>query len=135
MTEQEMIRWLQNHEERIKKLEESYVAPVQTSNSAQKELSIREFLDGFAAKADTDKTLVMMRYYEVFKGKDKITSAEILAGFKEAREVPPQNISDKLQLLCKRGFVMVSGAQGNTNFWTVTNTGGKYLEGLKNDGA
>jgi hypothetical protein len=131
MEEDKILKSLKALEERLKKLEGSdqQPKPIIGFYTMTKEKSMREFFNEFDnVKSDTDKALIIMRFYELFKSKDKITALQILEGFREIREKVPQNIFDKLQLLDKRGLIMHNGKEGNTTLWSITNTGEKYLE-------
>ncbi len=94
-----------------------------------KEESSREFFLRFNPKNDTEKTLVAIKFLEK-KGLQTITIKEISDTFKEMRESLPKNISDKIQLLDKRGFVKLSGQEGKRKCWIVSNTGENYLVGM-----
>ena len=94
--------------------------------------SPREFYHKFKTKKDTEKTLLIIHYLEKYKQTGNITIKEIAEGFKEVREQVPANISDKIQLLDKRGFLLKTGKVYNRQCWVLTNSAEKFLEGLRN---
>lgn len=94
-----------------------------------KEESAREFFLKFNPKKDTEKTLVVISFLEK-KGQQSITVREIANAFKEMREPLPPNVSDKIQLLDKRGLLTIAGRKGKRKCWLVSNTGEEYLKRL-----
>ena len=90
--------------------------------------SPREFYHKFKTKKDTEKTLVIIHYLEKCKQMKDISVKEIAEGFKEMREQIPSNISDKIQLLDKRGFLLKSDKVSNRQCWLLTNSAEKLLE-------
>jgi len=101
-------------------------------NKQIKDESPREFLLKFHPKNDTEKTLVAIYFLEK-KGLQLITTNEIADTLKEMREKLPKNISDKIQLLDKRGFVKKAGQEGRRKCWIVSNRGEEYLRRLQED--
>ncbi len=97
-----------------------------------KQESFMEFFIKYKPKKDTDKTLVIMHFLESRWDMENITIKEISEGFKEVREKKPLNISDKLQLLHKKGLIMPSNPTSRLKSWMITRTGLNYLEKLKN---
>ena len=68
MESQEIIKKLEEHEKRIKKLEENFNHPLDVASPIMKrDKSLREFLNEFNSKTDTDKTLIVMRFFEIFR--------------------------------------------------------------------
>ncbi len=131
MEQIDIIKKIEEHEDRIRKLEELLIhkEPVAES-TVKRDRSMRELFNGFSFKTETDKTLVVMRVIELFKNKNKVTAKDVLEGFKELREKGPNNVFDKLQMLDKRAFIMADGKEGTT-LWVITNSGIEYLEKLK----
>jgi len=131
---QEIIDKLKEHEDRIKKLEGTSSFSTETNPlQIQRNKSIREFLNEFRFKTATDRTLVIMHFFELFRSKRKLTAQEIRGGFKELREKSPKNIFDKLQMLDKKALIMADGKEGKCTLWTITSSGLDYLEKLKRD--
>jgi DNA-binding ferritin-like protein len=127
-------------EEMIKEINEKietllHIPPSQTEGIAKskiKEESPREFLLKFKVKTDTEKTLIAIHYLEE-KGEENITTKEIENTLREMREKIPTNISDKIQLLDKRGFLKLNGQDGKRKNWLVSNGGEEFLRNLKNE--
>ena len=97
-----------------------------------KEESAREFFLKFSPKTDTEKTLVAINFLEK-KGLQTITVQEIANAYKEMREPLPKNISDKIQMLDKRGLLRKAGQEGKRKCWLISNTGEEYLRRLYED--
>lgn len=99
----------------------------------QREESFREFYLRYGPpKKETDRTLVIFYFLESKKKLDSITINELAQGFKEVRETVPKNISDKMQLLHKSGFVSPRESLGRARSWEITMSGLKHLEALEN---
>ena len=121
MEEEEITKKLEEHEDRIKKLEEALIIQPQVIQTPiKRERSMREFYNEFTQKTETDKTLIVMRVLEELKGKVKVTAQNIVDGFKEIREKTPQNIFDKLQMLSKKALIMADGKEAGYTLWTIT---------------
>jgi len=98
----------------------------------EKEESPREFYIGYRPKTSTEKTLVVISFLEK-GGVKNITTKEIAEEFREMREPTPPNISDKIQLLAKRGFLMKVDKIDKRHCWLLSNSGEKFLEEMKNE--
>ena len=133
-------------EERVKRLEkkvDELVTKLDTSlgkempvkldgedHKLAKKESAREYFLKFNPKSDTEKTLVIINFLEK-KGLTSITAREIANAFKEMREPLPKNVSDKIQMLDKRGLVVLAGQEGKRKCWLISNTGEGYLRRLR----
>jgi len=133
----QIMKMLEDISKRVTVIEDSM--PKQSENKdTHKEIvikveSFREFyLRHGPPKKETDKTLVIFHFLESKKDLDNITTKEIAQGFKEVREVIPKNISDKMQMLHKNGFVSPQDSAGRTKNWEITKSGLNHLEELKN---
>ena len=96
-----------------------------------REESFREFFIKYGPQKETDKTLVIIYYLESQKKLTHITTKEISDAFKEVRESLPQNISDKMQMLHKRGFIAPADGMGRLRGWMITRSGTAHLEKLR----
>lgn len=117
----------------VAKLDENSFAVVKGSSAdvpIKKKESIIEFYLGYKPKTDTDNALILLSYLDSRKHLENISSKDILRLFAEVRLPSPKNISDKMQLLHKRGLVIRS--PNRPFFWRVSLTGDRYLEDLKN---
>lgn len=132
-----IIEMLEDLNKRISKIEGNLVqkkeSPKEESEKKEKlrEESFMEFFNKYNPKKETDKALVIMHFLESRQKIDNMTSKEISNGFKEVREKIPTNVSDKIQMLHKRGLIMPEGSLGRSKSWLITRTGLEYLEGLK----
>ena len=96
-----------------------------------KQESFMEFFIKYKSTKETDKTLVIMYFLESRRNMSNITTKEISQGFREVREKQPTNISDKTQMLHKRGLIMPGDMVDRVKSWVITETGLQYLEDLK----
>ena len=94
--------------------------------------SFIEFFKKFDPKSETDKTLVIMFFLESKRNIKNITTKDIAEGYKEVREKTPVNVSDKVQLLHKKGLIMPGQTVNTLKGWIITRSGLEYLEKLKN---
>ncbi|MBS3160013.1 hypothetical protein J4436_04445 [Candidatus Woesearchaeota archaeon] len=100
---------------------------------AVKQESFIEFFKKFDPKNETDKTLVIMFFLESRRNIKHITTKDIAEGYKEVREKTPVNVSDKVQLLHKKGLIMPGEIVNNLKGWIITRSGLEYLKKLKNE--
>ncbi len=136
----EIIKHLEDLDNRVSNIESNLsVSKIEIIKSEaplqfQKEESFREFyIRHGPPKKETDKTLVIFHFLESRKKMDNITIKEIVQGFKEVKETVPKNISDKMQMLHRNGFVAPRDGLGRAKNWEITASGLKHLEGLKNE--
>jgi hypothetical protein len=126
---------LKELEERIVKIE-SLLSTSNTSSFTQQErgLSSREsprgFLNKFGPKNDVENTLVAIHYLEGNEAME-ISVNEIEETLKSMRVKPAKNLSDKLQQLDKRGYLLPNGQKGNKKLWLVSDKGREFLGRLK----
>ncbi len=134
---EETLKGIKRIEERLIKIEnrlfgeEKIVIQVPMEPPTLKEKSFMEFYLEHEATNATDKTLVIMDFLEKIRGKREVTTKDIAEAFKEVREKVPLNISDKIQMLHKKGFVMPGEMINNLKSWTITRIGLAHLEELK----
>jgi len=132
-----IMQYLEKLDKRISMIEENlpkHKAVLDKSNnsiSQEREESFREFFIKYNPQKETDKTLVIIYFLELRRKMEHITTKEITLGFKEVREMLPKNISDKMQMLHKRGFIAPKDGMGRLKSWTITRSGLEHLEKLK----
>lgn len=137
--ENNILEYLKKIDKRLEKVEEKLLDKnpsllEETKNLPnQREKSLVECYKEYTSKNETDKTLVIMDCLEKIKSAENITSKDIFHTFKEVRERPPTNISDKIQMLNKRGLIMFGENVNKMKGWVITQTGLNYLEELKNE--
>lgn len=117
---------LDEHEKRISKLEEFLP---KTPIVKTKKISIKEFILSKKPKNDTDKTLTIGYFLEKHEGVTPFNVKDIENGFRNAREPLPKNLSDKIQMNAKKGFIMLAKERKDKLLsWVLTNSGEKYVE-------
>ena len=117
---------LGDHESRISALEGM---PAKKTEGQGKKLSIKEFLLTKKPGDDVQKTLVIGYYLEHFEGMDKFNARDLTEGFRLAKEPPPTNINDKVNLNIQRGRMMeAKEKKGKFKAWVLTNSGEKFVE-------
>lgn len=78
---------------------------------------------------DVQKTMVIGYYLEHFEGMDKFNIKDLAEWFRLAKEPPPTNINDKVNLNIQRGRMMESKEKkGKFKAWTLTSSGEKFVE-------
>lgn len=122
----EVIKKLKEHEKRISKLESLFhVKP----EAIKKEISVKEFILSKSPKGDVQKTLTIGYYLEKHEGLSSFNKSDLESGFGNAKEMPPENINDKVNQNIKKGLMMeAKGKKDNFTAWTLTNSGEKYVE-------
>ena len=117
---------LGDHESRISALEGM---PAKKTEGQGKKLSIKEFLLTKKPGDDVQKTLVIGYYLEHFEGMDKFNARDLTKGFRLAKEPPPTNINDKVNLNIQRGRMMEAKEKKDKfKAWVLTNSGEKFVE-------
>ena len=134
-----ILEFIERTDQRLEKIEEKLfgeekiIIEKKFDSSKSKEKSFVEFYLDHKPKNETDKTLVIMNFLERAREIENITSKDISQAFKEVREKPPVNVSDKIQMLHKRGLIMPGEIVNNMKGWMITRTGLEYLEKIKNE--
>jgi hypothetical protein len=125
-------RQLNDHEKRILELEKQPVTQITTP--AVKKLSIREFLLEKKPKGHVQTTLVIGYYLEKNDCYTSFNVNDLEAGYKAAKEPPPNNININVTKNIEQGFMMdVDEKKDNKLAWTLTNRGEQRVEnGLDN---
>ena len=94
--------------------------------------SLTEFLNRKNLKSNTDKTICIAHFLENRAG-EGVTSADVVGGFRESRNVVPSNVSDQLAKCAKKGFIQVGGERGGKKVWTLTNTGIEHVKDIEKE--
>ena len=131
----DLLRGMDERLEKVEaKLQEKEVFKEKPSESSiPKDKSFVEFYLEHKPKNETDKTLIIINFLEMARGIKSVTSKDITQAFREVREKPPINVSDKIQMLHKRGLIMPGELVDTMKSWTLTRSGLNYLETLKNE--
>ena len=77
-----------------------------------------------------EKTIVAISYLEEM-GINEITIEDVRKTLVEMREKSSFNISDKIQQLDKRGFLIPNGKNEKKKLWLISNRGLEFLKRLK----
>jgi hypothetical protein len=122
----EMKRILQQHEKRISDLEDLTASkPV----GRKKELSARELLLQKRPKNDVERTLVLGYYLEQYRNISSFNRNNLEELFREAKEIVPTNINDKINKNIEKGFIMEANeSKGELKSWTLTSGGERFVE-------
>ncbi|MBN2095490.1 MAG: hypothetical protein JW727_05560 [Candidatus Aenigmarchaeota archaeon] len=124
--EEEVERILEEYGRRITELERKFE---NKPFSAEKVLSVKEFLLSKSPKNDVQKTLAIGYYLEKHQGTDCFNLNDIETGFRQAKEPVPGNINDKINKNIRAGCIMEGkGKKEERKCWTLTTTGERVVE-------
>ncbi len=130
MSEEELARRVEELERRVEALEGAPRPPAATGAKKQ---SLREFLKSKDPKNSVDASLFIAYYMEKDGSLTPFTVEDLGAGFDDAREPRPGNMSDMVYKLARRGLVAEAPEKkGGSKAYVVTNSGERFVEnGLK----
>lgn len=113
------------HERRISALE----GVAQRKPSELKTVSVKEFTLQKRPRGDVQKTIVLGYYLEHYTGTSAFNADDLKKLFREAKEIVPENINEKVNKNIAKGFMMEAGTKkDNKKAWTLTGTGERYVE-------
>ena len=126
-----LVHQLNDHEKRISALEGTTTKKAQTS----KQLSLREFLLMKKPNDDVQRTLAIGYYLEQYKSMDSFNARDLTDGFRSAKEPPPGNINDKVNMNIRKGHMMdAKEPKDKFKAWMLTSSGEKFVdEGFAGD--
>jgi hypothetical protein len=117
---------LEDHENRISELEAMLQSKPQPVG---KKVSIKEFLLMKKPKGYTKKALAVGYYLEKYEGYDCFNVKDLESWFRSAKEPPPKNMNDTVNLNISQGCIMEAGRKkDNITAWVLTKTGEDYVE-------
>ena len=117
---------LEEHESRISALEGMRT---KKTDREVKKLSVKEFLLTKKPTDDVQRTLAIGYYLEHLERMDKFNTKDLAEGFRSAKEPPPTNINDKVNLNIRKGYVMEAKEKKDKfKAWVLTNSGEKFIE-------
>ena len=123
---------LDDHESRISALEGM---PAKKTQGEGKKLSIKEFILTKKPVDDVQKTLVIGYYLEHFESMDRFNARDLADGFRSAKEPPPTNINDKVNLNIGKGYMMEAKEKKDKfKAWVLTNSGERFVEEVLPEG-
>jgi len=122
-----LMKKLDDHERRISTLEGVAAKKTQAEG---KRLSIKEFILTKKPTDDVKRTLVIGYYLEHFDSMDSFNIKDLANGFRAAKEPPPININDKVNMNIRKGHMMeAKEKKEKSKAWVLTNSGEKFIEG------
>lgn len=122
---------LRNHEERISKLEAlgEPSGEEEYKRAGKKKLSLKEFLKQKKPKSYTEIALAIGFYLEKHEGLSSFTAKDIENGFSAAKEKPPKNVNDTVNINVKNAHMMDCKARKDARkAWVLTRSGEDYVE-------
>jgi hypothetical protein len=127
--DEEIRKILEDHENRIKKLE-LFAQSIQSKPEVvKKKISIKEFILSKNLKDDVQKTLAIGYYFEKYEGLPSFNVKDLDKGFRDAREKVPSNVADKIQKNIAKGHVMEAEEEKDgLKAYVLTNSGEKFVE-------
>ncbi|HEY5066600.1 MAG TPA: hypothetical protein VIJ04_17475 [Xanthobacteraceae bacterium] len=125
---EEILAAVKGLEGRVSKLETAGTSSASSTTgkraSAQKKLSLKEFIISQAPSNAVQTTLTIGYYLENHDGVSPFNASDLEEGFRAARETVPPNINDKANQCVKNGYFMVEkGKKDSKKAWVVTRTG------------
>lgn len=125
-----VIKQLENLEKRIYALE-----GLPNKQPKGKKLSLKEFLLSKRPSDDVQRTLAIGYYLEHYESMDSFSARELTEGFRSAKEPPPININDKVNMNIRKGHMMEAKEKKDKfKAWVLTSSGEKIVEeGLKGE--
>jgi len=128
----DLMKKLDDHENRISALEGM---PAKRTQVEGKKLSVKEFLLTKKPNDDVQRTIVIGYYLEHFESMDRFNARDLADGFRSAKEPPPTNINDKVNLNIRKGHMMEAKEKKDKfKAWVLTNSGEKFVEEVLPEG-
>ncbi len=122
----DLMKKFEDHERRISSLEGMSTKKMQAEG---KKLSVKEFLLIKKPTDDVQRTLVIGYYLEHYKSIDNFNVRDLADGFRLAKEPPPININDKVNMNIHKGHIMeAKEKKDKSKAWVLTNSGEKFVE-------
>lgn len=125
---QKLEEQLEQHEERIKELEEA----VNDSVSLDMELSMPEFVNNECSTSTHQQRVISIAYYlKAYEDQDNFTKNDLENAYQRCGE-SSTNFSARAAEAVKEGFLKVED-NGRPRHWSLTKTGAEEVEGMKGD--
>lgn len=130
MSEEDILRnimkKLEDLDKRVSALEGTPTSKMQTEG---KRLSVKEFLLTKKPTNDVQRTLTIGYYLEHFESMDRFNIRDLSDGFRSAKEPPPANMNDKVNMNIRKGHMMeAKERKDKSKAWILTNSGEKLVE-------
>jgi hypothetical protein len=95
----------------------------------KKKLSIKEFILQKKPRNDVEKALAIAYYLERHEDFSCFNAMDIEKGFRDAKEVVPANVADKIQKNVAKGHMMeAEGKKDDHKAYVLTNSGDTLVE-------
>lgn len=122
----ELKEKVEEHEKRISELEELIISKPE---DFRKGISIKEFVLDKKPKSAVQKTLAIGYYLEKYENMPSFNVKDLEKGFREAKEIVPPNINDKVNQNIMKGHIMeLKEKKEGLKSWNLTNTGERFVE-------
>lgn len=120
----EILEAVNGLESRISAVEVESAAATPAQSRRERKTSIKEFLMECGPSDGVQMTLAVGYYLETSEGMDSFNKADIEKGFRSAKEKPPVNINDKVNMCIKNGHMMEAESKKDSmKAWTLTRSG------------
>lgn len=121
----EILKKLAELESRVSALE----GRTDKRTAEDKKLSVKEFLLTKKPADNVQRTLTIGYYLEHFESMDRFNVRDLTDGFRSAKEPPPININDKVNMNIRKGYMMeTKEKKDKSKAWVLTNSGEKFVE-------
>lgn len=126
----DILKKIENHENRITKLEKLFNSGTETEKIIAKKISEREFLRKINPRTVIERSLALSYYLEVYGGKTSFNIDDLKICFKAAKEPLPKNLNDMVNRNISKGLLMkASGEDKKRKYWELTQTGLEFIDG------
>jgi hypothetical protein len=123
---EKIMKTLEDHEKRLSKLEQ--VSQTKTEGITSKP-NIRDFIRANNPKDDVQKTLAIGYYLEKYENFLSFNGKDLTKGFRDAKEIPPQNVNDKANKNKDKHYLMDAAKKKDGMLaWVLTAKGEEYVE-------
>lgn len=116
-------------EKRIKIIEDQLCTKKPLSVNLESKISLTEFLREKKPSDDVKKTLAIGYYLQCSEGVGKFNVKDLGKGFQRARETKPLNLSDKVNMAIRNGYLDEDAEKkDHKKAWHLTDSGIKFVE-------
>ncbi len=88
-----------------------------------RQMSVAEYVLEKNPTDDTERTLVLASFLEIFREQTNFTADELRRLFIESRLKAPSNVNDKIGKRIQKGHIMPVGERDGKKTWCLTMTG------------
>lgn len=124
---EEMKKILDDHEKRIKTLEDMLIDS--ETPKPKKKISLKEFILTKKPTGDAQKTLAVGYFLEGYEDFSSFNVKDLEDCFRIAKEKVPKNINDVVNKNIRKGFMMESKEEKDgKKTWVLTASGERFVE-------